>query len=164
MEHQKRDSPNRCAATRPLVDSQCGCTYLHFTVWPINQDLCNSQLWNAFRSPNVEPARSESLTCLGASYLIVCLIHRYSDTISLLTPRWGALVERRPVEIPKEPCLASGRSFVDGAFSGDVFPRGRNSKSWTNPGVRMRASYLFTRIVLIPIWRPEQPMMDTLNY
>ena len=64
--HRERDSPSRRAAIRAPVDSQGGYTHLHFTVRPNNRVLCNSQLWNAFRSPkDAEPAHSEILACLG---------------------------------------------------------------------------------------------------
>ena len=108
------------------------------------------------------------LACLGASCLIVCLIRWYSDTICLSTPRWRPMVGPRPVEISKEPYLASGRFIVDGAFSDDVFPAWKKLEGL----VESRGKYvcltervhLSTRIVSSPIWRPEQLMMNTLKY
>lgn len=63
------------------------------------------------------------------------------------------MIEYKPVEILKEPCLASGRFVVDKALSDDVFPVRKKLEEL----VKYRGSYMrllervhvFTRIVSI---------------
>ena len=163
--HRERDSPSRRAATRAPVDSQGGYTHLHFTVRTSNRDLCSSQLWNTIRSPkDAEPARSEMLAYLGASYLIVCLIHWYSGTICLSIPRWGPTMERRPRR--SRTCVWEVRRRR--VFSDDVFPAWKKLEElFEYRGTYVRLTermHMFTRIVFIPIWRPGQFVVNTLKH
>ena len=123
------------AGTRAPVDSQGGYTHLHFTVRPNSRDLCNSQLWNAVRSP--KDAEQRNVGLLGG-----LLFDRVLDPLVQwqYLPLNASLRAYGGTQAPKEPYLASGRFVVDGSFRMVCFPRGRNSKSLSNTGVRMCVS------------------------